>query len=79
MNKTMTKQQSERLEKFIESGKVFKHYINLSGDLVIIANYGKSYYCRQFIGTRGGFKQTWIYKYIDNDNEPFLLIDKVIH
>ena len=52
---------------------VLNHYENTRGTLIIEAKYSKSYFCRMFIGKRGGFNSpTIIYKNYDFlDKKPY--------
>lgn len=58
----MTKQQQAKLKKL--GDKVLDFYKNPSGELVLTMKYGSKYFCKTFMGIRGGmtYKEQKIYR-----------------
>lgn len=73
----MTPKQELKLKAIQSSHSVFNYYINPMNQLVIETNYGSSYFQKLFIGPRGGYCGSWVYKHYDhNDKAPYTLLFK---
>ena len=48
----MTEAQERKLKQI--EHKLLHHYENTTGDVVVFTRYGSKYFCRYFVGPRGG-------------------------